>query len=1738
MADEKSDKELYTLFTDADTRRDRIRDHVMKGIENTFPLKGKHYSLELDKFHVNKKKFSPNDQKKALMEKRTLVEPLKGTVKLKDKDGKVVNESTRTLAHVPYLTERHTFVMEGNEYSVSNQVRIKPGVYTRRRGNGELEAAFNLAKGRNFRLMLEPERGVIFMQYASSKIPLYPVLRAMGVGKNRIKSVWGKELTDINHQYSAGKEGRYLRKLYKKAIPEYRRESGATQDDIVRQLKETYDQTVMDPEVNEMTLGEKINKVNAPALLKASRKLVKVYNNEEKPDDRDSLAFKTLHTVESFMKERIDKDASRDLRKKAVRKLNQPKKGAKVSDMMGTAPFTKSLHKFLKTSALSNTPMQINPMEMLDSATKITALGEGGISSTLAVPDEARDVHSSHLGLLDPIRTPESQKAGIDVRGSIHLARDDDGNMYTPVINAKTGKSEYQDAKKLFTSRVAFPGQDLKKRKKEGKNVDIVDEKGEVRSVSPDDVDYQIPYAASMYSPTTNLVPMLNNAMGNRNIMGSKFQTQAVPLLERETPYVQTASWRKGKTVEDEMGEKIAPVAPVDGKVEKVDDEFVYIRPNKRQKRAEYTIPVRAMTAVVIKGNPKYVKNNPKADRYYNEIKDYLEQKGYEVSFDPGKPYTQPEDADLWIGHSRGVDRLRFAPSGTKTLAFGAPDDDAYSHPVDRQAMQSFEPGNGEYTPPDEHYVFTAEQKQAIDRIATTEKTAETTHTKELPDGTTLDIIKLFDVVRGKPFESVNIDDLKLLSESPRDGFSEKRLAKADTSYPVIVDADNRLIDGRHRAVKLKQQGEDTVQAVRATLEDLGAVTLGDDDAPTVMKTAKANVEYTDDGLAKVPRSNYFPMASKTYLHDEITAKPGDEVKKGDALGENNFTHGKTLALGKNLKTAYMPYYGYNSNDAVVVSEGASKKLTSTHMYTESLSIDQMTVLDREKHKNYFGSKYDKNQYSKLSSKGVIRQGETVEHGELLIAAMKENQARADSQILGKLHKSLVKPYRDIAVVWEHQFPGEITDVSITENNITVAVKTDEPAQIGDKLANRFGAKGVISKIVPDDKMIKNEKDEPLDLLLTSAGIITRTNPNQIIETAVAKVAEKTGKRVVVPQYVEEGSEKDRVKWAKDLLKKHGIKDKETVYDPVSDKKIPGVFTGPQYTFKMFKSADTNYAARGIGPGYDINKQPTKGGEEGAKSVGKMEFNALISHNARNILNEVSNVKSQKNDEYWRRVQLGLPTKTPGENFAFKKFKDTLMGAGINVKKKGSRFALAPLTDKDIDKVAKGTVENPLLVKTRATKDGQKIMSEKGGLFDPTVTGGMNGDKYAKIELAEPVVNPIFEDPARRLLGMSKREFQRTRDENGAKYIRNELNKLDLDQKEEELRKEAKRRKGSGRNNAIKQIKYIRALRKEELNPGDAYVLNKLPVTPPKVRPIMPNPDGTTLVSDANYLYRDVMLADKSIKETPDELKDDDELKTQRKHLHDAVGALFGTNDPVSPQNKGRGVKGHLQQITGTSSPKNGYFQSKLMKRRQDLSGRATIAPDHTLGMDEVGLPEGMGWKMYEPFIIKELIKKGYSAVEAREKVEDKHPAARRVLETEVKKRPVMVNRAPTLHRYNMISAYPKLIPGKTLRLNPFAESGMNADYDGDALQVHTPVSDAAVKEAKGMTLSNLLFGDRSKDDLMVFPAHEAIIGTYMATRDKSSGPAKKFKTKADAMAAYKRGDLKLSDRVVIENKR
>jgi len=1452
-------KNTRFLYTTPEEKQKQLRLKTLEGVKSLFPIIGTHHTIEADNFEVQEKGVTYADHKKALFKGGSIYEPIKARVTIKDKEGNVVSKRNKhTIMHLPRVTHHNTFVVRGNEYALKHQLRTKPGVYTRKRGSEELESSFNLAKGANFRLSLNPNKGGLQMEYGSSKIPMYPILKEMGVTDSDMSKYWGQDLVNRNKDLYKKSSESAVNKLFSKIVPKAEQALASNSTEKAQAIMRAYDNTILDEETTRATLKKGFSKVTPEALLVASKKLVSVYKGDEEEDSRDSLQFQKVVGPEDIFKERLELKA-RELKWKIKNKLDLSP-SVSVAKVMPSTSTNGELKKFLSTAQLASLPSQINPVEMLDSALAVTRLGEGGISSDRAVPASARKLHSSMLGIIDPFRTPESGNVGIDQRFTFGAKRDDDGNLYASLKDAKSNKSVDVSATEMGTKVIAFPNQDLKSGR-----VDAM-VRGKVGKVKPSEVDYYIDKAPKMYTLNTNLVPLLDSTQGNRVIMGSKMVGQAMPLVDREKPLVMSSFDDKSDTEEDSL-ERIIGQATTRG-----------VRSLGKGKVTEVT-------------------------------KDYIKVK-----------------------------------------------------------------------------------------------------------------------------------------------YSDK--SKGEQTYEIPHD---------------------------------------------------------------------MPLASKTFLDGVAKVKVGDSVEEGTTLMDTNFTKDGTLALGRNLKVGYLAYHGLNSNDAVVMSKGATEKMASINMTKYVIEEDRDTVIDKNKHSANFPRIFTKDQYSKLS-KGVVQVGQKLRQGDPIAAVLRKKTPSMENQILGKVHKSLRQEYSDNSDVWDKSSEGEVVAVEKEGKRTTVVVKSVEKLKIGDKVSNRYGGKGVISKIVDDSDMVQDESGKPIDILWSSLGVVSRINPSQVIETAAAKVAEKTGKPIAISSF----KKRNNVEWVRGLMKKHGVKDKETVYDPITGKKIPNIMVGPQYTYKLFKSSDTNYAARGLNGGYDINELPSKGGVTGAKGTGIMEINGLLAHDARDILKENATIKGTRNTEFWRAFQLGRPLPPPKSSFAFDKFKGMLAGAGLKFKKEGNHMSMAPLTDSEVRAMSNGEIKNGRMVLAKNLK------SEAGGLFDLGKTGGIVGTKWTHIELPEPVVNPLFKDASRRLLGMTEKELDETTFTKGGEYIKKELDNLDLDSKLSSLKESISAAKGADKDNKYKQIKAINALKANGMKAGEAYTMKAFPVLPPKLRPVVPGAKGDLLISDVNHVYKDLILAKQKLQEANELGLPDEDIKDMRRHVSDAAGAVIGTREPVSSKLAAKQVKGIVNTITGT---KTGFFNGKVLARRLDFTGRGTAAPDPSLGMDEVGLPETMMWDMYSPFVIKNLTKQGYSALQAKKMVEDKNSRAREELMIESNRRPVILNRAPSLHRFNVISFKPKPVSGTTIQVNPFMEDGMNLDYDGDALQVHVPVTEGAVNDAKKLYLSNNVLGDRNRNTILAYPKQEAMAGLFKATINKpTSSKAIKFKTTKDALAAYRRGEVSTNDLVEIDD--
>jgi DNA-directed RNA polymerase subunit beta' len=190
------------------------------------------------------------------------------------------------------------------------------------------------------------------------------------------------------------------------------------------------------------------------------------------------------------------------------------------------------------------------------------------------------------------------------------------------------------------------------------------------------------------------------------------------------------------------------------------------------------------------------------------------------------------------------------------------------------------------------------------------------------------------------------------------------------------------------------------------------------------------------------------------------------------------------------------------------------------------------------------------------------------------------------------------------------------------------------------------------------------------------------------------------------------------------------------------------------------------------------------------------------------------------------------------------------------------------------------------------------------------------------------------------------------------------------------------------------------------------------------------------------------------------------------------------------------------------------------------------------MDMDHVGLPEKMAWPLYKPFVVRKLVQRGMKKTDAIKNVVDQTPIARKIMVEEMEVRPVIINRAPTLHKYNLMASYPVLVKGSTLQVSPVITPGFNADFDGDTMQVHVPVSKKAVSEAKRKMLPSKNLFASSDFDVQYLPTQEYLYGLHLASKKKSGRRSTTFATKEAAIAAYKRGEVDIGDKISIHGLR
>jgi DNA-directed RNA polymerase beta subunit len=1776
-------------IVDAPAVRRGIYERVQRAAAAIPPLTNQRHTLALtDVGYEGPLEFPKSAWKRAILGGRSLGARLRGTWTLSDNaTGRVVDRRRTTVATVPYVTDHGTFIQNGSEYTLGHQLRLRPGVFARRQANGELEAHVNVMPGQGLshRIYLEPATGIFRLRVGQANMALLPLLRALGANDHQLRETWGDQLYQSNQLRD---DPSVVGKLHTRLVRKPAADKTAEQE-----VREAFERMPLDPEVTRRTLGKPHDRVDRDTLLDATRKLIAINRGEAEPDDRDHLAYMTIHGPEDLLAERVGRD--RMLLGKVLWKASMAGNLASVQPDL----LTRGIQAAIMSSGLGQPTecysddtwvltrrgfvrwpdvkpddefaCQIDDKVEYHRADKIYKRHYRGIMlgchteqfDYLVTPNHRNYAHSkprsvfrfeeaatSHgrrrwfLSALGRLASPVDA-ATISLTGARH------DKYRRPLEPLSVGTHDWC----RFLGWWIAEGSAMRGYKGREWRVTIA----QSWSVNPDKCAEiaqlldRLPFGWRYSRKGREFV--IRNKQLCLELMkyGTSARTKRIPRYIFELPepalsaFFETyfkgdgcrdGEFKKSYTVSYGLAADLIELWGRLGGSATIGVVANFVRTEGRK--------VDGYVNGFSETREKYVTSSVdairsgKPDPYFTvDYTGYV----YCASVPGGLLYVMRNGRAHWSGNSinpamifdqqarvsrlgeGGIPNLESVPAEARNVQpshFGFVDPlvtpESLKVGVDSRLTQAARKGEDGrlYAPFRDVRTGRTEWKTAQDLADAVvafpgELRKLEPYVNALVGGQARPVPRnrvQYELVNNEDsFSAVsNLVPIKSTVKGQREVMAGRMITQA---LPVI-DPEAPLV----QAGVPGSQG-DSYEAQYGP--HFGALRSDVDGVVVSVSPDEVVLRGGDGRKRSLQLYNNYPYNRKTYIHQTPVVRPGDHVRAGALLARSNYTDNQGVAaLGKNARVAYVPFRGLNFEDAIVVSDSFAKRLTSEHMYQHSLDLEEGMQTGKRAHLSTFPGKFSRAVLDTVDDDGAVRPGTTVNYGDPLVLAIKQRD-----RTHGSIHRGRDASWVDRSETWGHHSPGLVTDVEKTARGIVVSVKSTNPTEVGDKISGRYGDKGVIAAVIPDHEMPADGQGRPFEVLLNPLGIVSRTNPAQEIEAALGKIAERTGKPYRVVDF------DDRVdynEWTIQELARHGMKSKEAIHDPVGMRDIPNVLTGNRWFMKLHHTAESKAQGRGT-VGYTAEGRPSRGGEGGSKRVSLMDINAILSHGATEVLRDAGAIRGQQHPELWAQVMAGHAIPTPRTPIVWDKFLAQLKAAGINVVKDGTRLNIMALSGRDVDELA-GDRE----IRHADTVDWKSGLKPiRGGLFDEQLTGGHNGNRWSFIRLPEALPNPVMEEPIRRMLGLTEKKFldvlagrEKFNDLTGPGAIHHALDRIDVTQAINQARADIRAGRKGVRDAAVRRLGYLKAAQKTGVHPRD-WMLDKVPVLPPIFRPVsVMGGSQLPMVADANYLYKEVLEAADNFRAMQGVAED---LSDERLAMYGAFKGVVGLGDPLHPKNQERQVKGVLRHIFGGSS-KSGVVQRKLLSSSADLVGRSVIVPDPGLDMDQVGLPETRAWDVYRPFVVRRLRRRGMPAADALRAVEDRTPLARSMLVEEMGERPVIVNRAPVLHRYGMMAFRPTLTAGDTLRVPPLIVTGFGADFDGDTMQYHVPALEGAVQDAydKMLPSRNLLAVASFRAHQL--PSKEYAGGLYVATTARANRRPRVFATRADALAAYRRGEV------------
>jgi len=1808
----------YRSFGDVAATRRAIFDRVQQAASNLSVVDNPRYTLSLgDVQYAEQDDPTPDEIKRTLLENGTISKTLRGTWTLTDKNTGWQSQRKTVVAKVPYLLDNGTFLRNGTKYVLRNQSRLLAGVYARRKENGEHEVHVNadMRDGAIHHYGLDAETGQLNVIVSGSKTPIYGLAKSLGATDAEMIDAWGEELWRVNQKKFQTSQ---ISKLYEKLARG--RKEAKTDSEKMEGIRTSLERIKLNPEVMEATLGQSYDHLDKDVLLQATKKLIGISRGEAESDDRDNLAFQEVYGPEDVFEERLMKDSG-SFRRMLLNNLTY-RYGGNIEKLPAGA-LSKQIDGAILSSGLATNSEEINRLDVFDKAYALTKLGSGGVPSVQSVPDESRNVHPSQRAYIDPSRTPESLRVGVDTYLATACMKGSDRRLYAPVLD-RNGEQKMLRPRDLLRATVAVASE---YNRAAADDYIPVMQNGKEDLVRKDEVDYLIPNFEGAFSPLANLIPFKSAAQGNRVAMGSRMLTQALPLNHGEAPLVQSGiPGQPDRSYYQEFGKDAGAVfADQAGTVLEATDHHVLIENADGTKRKvnlnHYQVSNRKtydhntpMVTIGQRINPGDIiaKSNMTDDQGQIALglnanvimvpwkglnfedgmlisesfaKRMTSQHMYQNRIDWSPEYKQGKHAFMGIFPStfnrqqldrmddNGVIRVGETVKSGDPLVLAARANDGgrkkgkrklfsdatltWDHHDDGVVTDVFHSDKGTAV-----LVKTESQMQEGDKLCVDEMTEVLTSEgwKSIANVTCKDKVACLNndqlvyehpiavhsyphggrmyKIQSQQIDLFVTDEHKMyVQRRYQPGFElieAKKIFGKRVSYKKDAIWYGKEIDYiviPELVVRAGQfgNGQRTIPAIKMPVRDylmlLGAYVC-DGNLIDHPPSGSYGIDITK---IKEPNRGQLITALKSA---GIRFVEADHKKKVRIYSKQLLEHFRQV-VGRGARNKRLPNYVFSYSQELL------KVLFRWLMWGDGHSIGTRPIMyttvspdladDVQRLCLHIGKAA--NIQRKESS------GYQMIMGRLCTSLDIYDVRIINSKLSPTVNHGHVKKQSTQIEEWVEDYEKPVYCITVPSEVFYVR-RNGKPVWCGN--SNRFGNKGVV-RILPDDEMPMTKDGMVAEVVLSPAATVSRGNPVQLAELALGKIAKATGKTYRVADFDDID---DLYEFVNQELDRHGIEPDSPIIDRKTGKEIyngdgSGIANGSMWLMKLHHTSETKGSARGLG-GYDATESPARGGTDGSKRMAPMALNALVAHGAYNTFMDAKYHRGQANDDYWLQYMSGanpVMKKTP---LVYQKFENSLRASGIHVSPSEGRLNIMALTNRDVEQLA-GDREVQSGETLRWEKDKNPIA---GGLFDPTIFG-MDGTRWGKMTPIVPILNPVMEEPARTLLGLKQKELKAIMAGDmeyknygtGFQAVGKALDDISVPLAMNGYRARMRNGRATERDHAVRALAYLKGCEATGIHPRE-WMLSSIPILPPKFRPVAEMRDSNVpLIDDANYLYKLMIDTNNGIKE----LRNITKNTTREEYgLYDAYKQVTGLAEPTHPKLVQRQVRGLLKHVFGVGSSKFSMVQRNLLGTPTDMVGRAVIVPNPDLDMDSVGIPEEKAWEAYRPHLVHRLTKRGVPWSQAAKYIESRSPIAKEALLQEMEERPVIVDRAPILHKWGIMAFKPRLVAGDSVHTNSFIMKAIGGDYDGDQVNYHIPSSPEAVKEAFEILLpSKSLIQSSDLKSAQPRIISENAGGLYLASLppDQKQKP-RTFVSWADAEKAYRRGDLAIDDPVVVLSSR